>query len=76
MVAAQAAAMASQARAEISATRREEMAQQNQSTGPAEENDRSRPVESRFNNRAIEAFSGISGSTSLHSTPTTIDEII
>ncbi|MCG8486613.1 MAG: hypothetical protein MI756_04015 [Chromatiales bacterium] len=75
-VAAQAAAMASQARAEISAARREEMAQQNQSNGATEESDQGRRVDSPFNSRAIAAFSGVSGSATLHSPPSTIDEII
>lgn len=76
MVAAQAAAMASQARAEISAVRREEMAQQNQSNGTAEEQDDGRLFDAQFNSRAIAAFNGVSGSATLHSTPSTIDEII
>ncbi|MCG7872334.1 MAG: putative metalloprotease CJM1_0395 family protein [Candidatus Thiodiazotropha lotti] len=76
MVAAQAAAMASQARAEIGAARRQELAQQNQSNGTAEERDQGRLIEAPFNSRAIAAFNGVSSSATLHSTPSTIDEII
>jgi hypothetical protein len=58
--------MASQARSEISAARREEV-QQNQPGDPAETNG---------NSHAIEAFRGVSAGATLQSPPSTIDEII
>lgn len=75
MVAAQASATAYQARGDIRAEQQQEMTERKESKPAGEESEdiamQELPV---LNRRAIAAFSGIQGT--LHSTPSTIDEII
>lgn len=76
MVAAQASATAFQARAEIRAEQRQDIAERNEEAKPVGEESEESTLQElpALNRRAIAAFSGIQGT--LHSSPSTIDEII
>ena len=70
-VAAQAAAMAAQARSEISAQQRQEQAELSEKTQTGKAQGNTQQIE-----HAIASFSSVAGTSSLHSNPTPIDEII
>jgi hypothetical protein len=77
MVAAQASAIAFQARAEIRAEQRQEMGDQNKPKASTQDSNSITLGGASFQNRrAIAAFSSVGGGASLHSEPSTIDEII
>lgn len=77
MVAAQASAIAFQARAEIRAEQRQQMGEQNKPEASTQDSNSITLGETPFQNRrAIAAFSSVGGGASLHSESSTIDEII
>jgi hypothetical protein len=73
-VAAQAAAVAFQARADIRAEQRLDLAEKPESGKTDRDNDQNSVAVQ--NRRAIASFTGLTGGASLHSNPSTIDEII
>ncbi|MET0091459.1 MAG: putative metalloprotease CJM1_0395 family protein [Candidatus Thiodiazotropha sp.] len=75
-VAAQAAAIAAQARSELHALRREEQSQAARGSGDEESEDRANPGISRQGQRAIDAFTSIGSVGTMHSEASPIDEMI